>query len=193
MDACTLCLAGVAENAPSLDFLEKMYTRIKPIKPRDGLLGAIGVHQEPGPTVPFLARILNGNEDDRIRKQASFWLGQQDVPEALSILDRAARTDRSVEIRKQAVFTVSQFSLPKATDTLIGLSRNADTREVKKQALFWLAQRASQNLGETIRGFVYPAGHFLARSERRLACRRSPDQHRAAQVGGCPGPMVSPT
>ena len=146
---------GASENGPSLDLLTRLYDRLKVSANKNEALGAIAVHQEPGRVIPCLERILTGKEEDNIRKQAAFWMGEQDTPEALRILNRTARGDRSVEVRKQAVFGISQVHLPEATDALIDLARNADTREVKKQALFWLAQRASRNVAETIKGFVY--------------------------------------
>ena len=146
---------GASENGPSLDLLTRLYERLKGGADKNEALGAIAVHQEPARVIPFLEGVLTGKEEDKIRKQAAFWMGEQDVPDALRILNRTACGDRSVEVRKQAVFGISQVRLPEATDALIDLARNADTREVKKQALFWLAQRASRNVAETIKGFVY--------------------------------------
>ena len=146
---------GASENGSSLDLLTRLYEQLKVNADKNEALGAIAVHQEPGRVIPFLERILTGKEEDKIRKQAAFWMGVQDTPEALCILNRTARGDRSGEVRKQAVFGISEVHLPEATDALIDLARNADTREVKKQALFWLSQRASRNVAETIKGFVY--------------------------------------
>jgi HEAT repeat protein len=142
-----------AENRPSLDLLARLYEAVS-VEARKSVLGAIGVHQEPAYVVPYLQRALTGGEGVDIRQQAAFWLGQQDVPEALRILERAAAGDRSVEVRRQAVFGISQLDLKEATEALIDLARGADEREVRKQAIFWLAQRASRNVAETLRGFV---------------------------------------
>ncbi|MBI4551492.1 MAG: HEAT repeat domain-containing protein [Candidatus Latescibacteria bacterium] len=168
---------GTASDAQSLDLLAREYEKVTTTRLKKDLIGAVGVHQSPDRVVPFLERVLTGREGDEVRKQAAFWLGQQDTPRALRILERAVREDRSVEVRKQAVFGISQLDLDEATDSLIDLARRADDREVQKQAIFWLAQRASTKAADTLRNIVYDKTDTEVKKQAVFALTQLPDHN----------------
>ena len=95
---------------------------------KEALVAAAGLHGDARLVVPFLEKILDGGEADKLRKEAAFWIGQQDDAVGLGILVRAAESDRSREVREGAVFAASQVELPEAVDALINLARTAKRR-----------------------------------------------------------------
>ncbi len=135
---------GEADDEQSLALLEQLYRKASSSNVKEDLIAAAGLHGQTTRRRTFLAGILAGDETASIRKQAAFWLGQNDDPEALRILQQTAKADRSIEVRKQAVFALSQMHLPEAEDVLIELAQNQADREMCKEALFWLAQTAAE-------------------------------------------------
>ena len=91
---------------------------------------------------------------DELRKNAAFWIGQQNDAEGLKLLAKTARQDRSEEVREGAVFAISQIELPAAVDEIIALARSAEQRDVRKQAVFWLGQMASEKSGRALEEFA---------------------------------------
>jgi HEAT repeat protein len=141
---------GHAPESQSLGLVEALYDSHRGLKAREGLVAAAGCHGTPRLVLPFLERVLNGDVPDELRKDAAFWMGQQNDVDGLRILAEVARTDRSGEVREGAVFGISQIELPAAVDELVSLARSADRRDVRKQAIFWLGQMASKKAGEVL-------------------------------------------
>jgi len=135
---------GEANDEQSLVLLERLYRQASSSKIKEELISAVGLHDISAQRRTFLAKILAGDETAEVRKQAAFWLGQNDDPEALAILKQTAKSDRSNEVRKQAVFAMSQMHLKESEDTLIELAQNPNDRDTRKEALFWLAQTAAE-------------------------------------------------
>jgi hypothetical protein len=154
-DDFPLLWLGRASDEQSFDLLERLFQPVTSTKIKEALIGAVGLH---GPSTRrriLLAGVLSGNEATTVRKQAAFWLGQADDPEALKILRQAAKADRSTEVRKQTVFAMSQMDLPEAEDALFELARAQDDREVCKDAIFWLAQRGSERTAAFLKEIIY--------------------------------------
>jgi hypothetical protein len=146
---------GEAQDEQSLVLLERLYRDAGASEIKKDLISAIGLHGESAPRRTFLAGVLAGKESSEIRKQAAFWLGQADDPEALRILRETAKSDRSTEVRKQAVFAMSQMHLPEAEDALFELARAQTDREVCKEAIFWLAQTAAEKAVPILKDTVF--------------------------------------
>ncbi len=131
----------------SLGLLSDLYGRDRNGKVREGLIAAVGCHGTPRLVLPILEEVLKGADPDDLRKDAAFWIGQQNDPAGLRVLSEAARSDRSEEVREGAVFAISEVELDGAVDELIALARGAEKRDVRKQAVFWLSQLASKRSG----------------------------------------------
>jgi len=149
---------GEAEVGESLALVESLFGRAPEKRAKEGLVAAAGLHGNARLVVPFLEKILAGRESDELRKDAAFWIGQQNDAEGLRILVRTARADRSEEVREGAVFAVSQVKLSAAADELISLARDAGPADVRKQAVFWLGQIASKKACAALEGFAMKDG-----------------------------------
>jgi len=141
---------GKAPEKESLGLIEALYGRNRAGDLGEHLLAAAGCHGSPKLVLPFLSQVLGGDDPDELRKGAAFWIGQQNDPDGLRLLAKAARTDRSREVREGAVFGISQVELPAAVDEIIALAKGAEARDVRKQAVFWLSQMASKGPGGTL-------------------------------------------
>jgi len=145
---------GKASDARSLGKIESLFARAGDDKVKRQLIAAAGIHAAPRLVVRFLEGILAGPGPDGLRKDAAFWIGQQNDAAGLRLLVNAARSDRSTEVREASVFGISQVGLPEAVDELIGLARGADDAGVRKQAVFWLGQAASKKAAPALEDFA---------------------------------------
>ncbi|MDP2955429.1 MAG: HEAT repeat domain-containing protein, partial [Longimicrobiales bacterium] len=127
---------GKTSEEQSLALVRALYGRYRGDKVREGLVAAAGCHGTPRLVVPFLETVLTGDGPDDLRRDAAFWVGQQNDADGLRLLVRTARGDKSEEVREGAVFSISQVELPAAVDELIALARSAEPRDVRKQAVF---------------------------------------------------------
>jgi HEAT repeat protein len=146
---------GEADDEQSLALIEQLYRKASASNVKEDLIAAAGLHGETTRRRTFLTGILTSDETANIRKQAAFWLGQSDDPEALRILRQTAKADRSIEVRKQAVFAMSQMHLTEADDALFELARDQNEREVCKEAIFWLAQKGSERAAAFLKETIY--------------------------------------
>ena len=166
---------GQASDEQSLDLVERLYRPVASTKIKEELISAVGLHGQSTRRRILLAGVLSGNEATTVRKQAAFWLGQIDDPEALRILRQAAKTDRSTEVRKQTVFALSQMKSTKAEDVLIELARNQNDRQICKEALFWLAQKASKRAVDLLKETVQNDADTEIQKQAIFALTQLPD------------------
>ena len=175
LDDRPLLWLGGASDGESIGNLKKTFDGAPAGKVKEHLVAAIGIHGSPDLVLPFLEAVLKGGEADAVRKDAAFWVSQQDAPSALAILLRAAKTDRSLEVRKSAVFGISQVERAESVDELIALAKGADSERVRKEAVFWLGQKASKKAGEALVGFVYDDKDLKVREQAVFALSQLPD------------------
>jgi len=166
---------GKAPEAQSLALVEGLYSRNRGDKVRESLIAAAGCHGSPKLVLPFLEGVLAGDSADGLRKDAAFWIGQQNDADGLRLLARTARADRSEEVREGAVFGISQVELPGAVDELISLARDADRRDVRKQAVFWLGQQASEKSGKFLEEVAREDGDLEVREHALFALSELPE------------------
>jgi len=145
---------GEATDAESLTELKAIYAKTQVDKVKEHLVAAVGIHGSTALTVPVLRGVLEGRDTDGVRKDAAFWLSQQDEASVVGLLVRTAKSDRSAEVRKSAVFGLSQVDRPEAVDEIIGLARNAQDDKVRRDAVFWLSQMASKKAGPALEEFA---------------------------------------
>lgn len=112
-----------------------------------------------------LARLVRTEPNDEVREHVVFALSQSKEPEALTLIGRVAREDRSPRVRSKSLFWLAKRG-PKATaEAAIRTALIADTdASVRKQAVF--------ALGQIPDGGGVPALIEVARSSRDEAVRR---------------------
>ena len=174
-EAAPLYWLGKAAEGQSLGLVKTLYGRNRGDKVRQGLVAAAGCHGTPGLIVPFLADVLAGDGSDELRKDAAFWIGQQNDADGLRLLVKTARSDKSVEVREGAVFSISQVDLAAAVDELIALARSAEPRDVRKQAVFWIGQMASEKSGKALEEFARKGGDIEIQEQAVFALSQLAD------------------
>ncbi len=166
---------GKAPEEQSLGLVKALYGLNRGHSVREGLVAAAGCHGTPKLVVPFLEGVLAGDGSDDLRKDAAFWIGQQNDPDGLRLLVRTARSDKSEEVREGAVFSISQVELPAAVDELIALARSAEPRDVRKQAVFWIGQMASEKSGKALEEFARKDGDIEIQEQAVFALSQLAD------------------
>lgn len=146
---------GKARHSESIGFLEDLYDRHPEVDVKKEIITAIGIHQNPKQVTRFLKSVLLSKDDNELRENSAFWLGQQDSQEALDILNQVARTDRASDVREKAVFGIYLMKLKTAMPVLIDLARHAKHTEVRRKAIFWLSQKASRNVSKVIEDIAF--------------------------------------
>jgi hypothetical protein len=171
----TLIWLGKAAEDRSLALVESLYGLGGSDDLRESLVAAAGCHGTPALVLPFLEKVLAGDRSDEIRKDAAFWIGQQNDPAGLRLLAKTARTDRSREVREGAVFGLSQIELPEAVDEIVALAKGAEMKDVRKQAVFWLGQMASEKSGRTLEQIAVADGDLEVQEHALFALAELPD------------------
>jgi hypothetical protein len=166
---------GDASDDQSLTLLRGLYAGAKREETKKHVLAAAGIHNTPALVIPILESVLVSRDADELRKDAAFWIGQQDDAAALKVLRQAARADLSCEVRKGAVFAISQVELEAAVDELIDLARTAESENVRHEAVFWLGQRASQKAGAALVEFATKDGDFRVQEQAVFALSQLPE------------------
>jgi hypothetical protein len=139
----SLLWLGEADDDQSVGLLTGLFERYTSNEIKKNLVMAVGIHQNSGKVVPFLASVLKSNQDDEIRSQAAFWLGQQNNAECLPVLFEAAQHDHSAKVKEQSVFALSQLSSEESTEALMTLVRKSSDSKIRSKAAYWLGQKAS--------------------------------------------------
>jgi hypothetical protein len=166
---------GKAPEESSIKLAGLLYGQNAGEKVREGLIAAAGCHGTPKLVLPLLSSIVSGNDPDKLRKDATFWISQQNDPGGLDLLVKTARSDRSREVREGAVFGISQVELPAAADELIVLAKSADKKDVRKQAVFWLSQLASNKSGRALEEIAVKDGDLEIQEQAVFALSQLPE------------------
>jgi HEAT repeat protein len=174
-EAAPLYWLGQTEAVESIPLIKRLFARARDDDAREGLLAAAGCHGAPALAVPFLAEVLGGDAADDLRKNAAFWMGQQNDADGLRLLARAARSDKSEDVREGAVFSISQVELPGAVDEIIALARNAEKKDVRKQAVFWIGQMASKKSAPALEEFARKDGDIEIQEQAVFALSQLED------------------
>jgi HEAT repeat protein len=165
---------GEADDEESLAWLKKAYPESKTVECKEQVLAAVGIHESPAAVIPILDSVLKSQETAELRKNAAFWLGQQNDRKAYEILLQTAKTDRSGEVREGAVFAISQVELEVSVDGLIDLARHGPDPGVRKQAVFWLGQKASLKAAGALEGFAFDSREAKIQEQAVFALSQLP-------------------
>ncbi|HEX2091864.1 MAG TPA: HEAT repeat domain-containing protein [Longimicrobiaceae bacterium] len=120
--------------------LTRLYARVPETEVREQVLFAYSQHDAPEAARELL-RVARGDDPEKLRKTAVFWLGQiagRAVTRDLGDLVEDQGTD--LEVREHAVFALSQRPRGEAVPALIRIARENPSPRLRKRALFWLGQ-----------------------------------------------------
>ncbi|HKO03222.1 MAG TPA: HEAT repeat domain-containing protein [Candidatus Acidoferrales bacterium] len=112
-------------------------------------LAAIAMHADPAAD-RALDSFTTPDQPDKLREQASFWMGAARGAAGLRALERMAKTDPSSHVRSQVAFGYSISHEPAALDDMIRMAHDDENEHVRGQALFWLAQKAGKRATQAI-------------------------------------------
>jgi HEAT repeat protein len=146
----SLLWLGEVDQQESIAFLTRIFEMTEKDEVKEDLIGIVGLHKGIAETFIFLNEIIRSENDDDLRGNAIFWMGQQDTEDALHLLKHTLRHDKSRKIRKKSVFALSQLALAEVSDVLIDIAKYEKDIEIKKEAIFWLTQTASKKVASTL-------------------------------------------
>ncbi|HKV26550.1 MAG TPA: HEAT repeat domain-containing protein [Candidatus Acidoferrum sp.] len=149
-----LSAAKPAESVALLtDFVRKTNLEGGEREPWHGALTAIALHADASAD-GVLASFVAADQPEKLRKQATFWLGAARGKSGEQLLQNMARTDPSPEVRSQVAFALFVSHEPEALQEMIHMAHDDASAHVRGQALFWLAQKAGQKAMGAITGAI---------------------------------------
>jgi beta-lactamase regulating signal transducer with metallopeptidase domain/HEAT repeat protein len=140
---------GEASAAQSLPLVQRLMASAD-AKTKEDLVRLLGLHDDSSLVVPVLVSVLTGDALTPIRAQAAEGLAWHPAPASLAALDRAARSDRSVDVRREAAETIGELDMPGATPALVALTKTVDDREVRREAVEALGERPESAAREAL-------------------------------------------
>jgi len=145
---------GVTSQDESANFLISKYEEMKDNEIKEDFMTAIGIHQQSEVPIDFLTSIIKSDEDNDIREDAVFWLGEHDNESSVEFIVNVANKDKSNDVREKAVFALYLMESEKAENALINLAKNSNKKNIKKKAIFWLGQKAAQKSAEVLEEII---------------------------------------
>ncbi len=133
-----------ANDSECISMLQRTYSERISYEVQKEIVGAVGMVGSGDLAFLFLKDVLTGHDQTSVRKDAAFWLGQQNTIDGVRLLSLTAKEDPSKEMKEESVFGLSQMTLTEATDALIDLARAGNDIDTRKKAMFWLGQKASE-------------------------------------------------
>ena len=166
---------GVSDDDQSVSLLQRLFEEVGTSDLKEGVVNAIGVHQNSGLVSPFLLKTLRSKEVSGVRAQAAFWLAEHNADESLPVLADVARNDQSRDVRERSLFALSLLESRSALDTIISLARTGRNPDVRRKATFWLSQKASVKAVETLEDMVTNDDDVEVQKQALFALTRIPD------------------
>lgn len=139
-----------------------------------GSLAALAYHEGPSAT-RALERLAGEPQDEDLRGNALFWIGQARGEEGARFLAGVVRGDRDPDIREKAIFALSQNDSPLSAGTITEAARSDDEAEVRGHALFWLAQTKSSSAEGVLLGALEEDPSPKVREQAIFAMTQLPD------------------
>lgn len=141
---------GKTDETSSFGLAKGLFARAGGEKAKRRIISVIGYHPIPGQVIPFLAKVVNSDETDKVRARAANELGDQNDVSAVKVLLNIAHKDHSVEVRRKAVNALEDLEFPQSVDALIDIAKKANNAYVRKKAINTLADVGTKKAGEAL-------------------------------------------
>jgi HEAT repeat protein len=125
---------GRAGSDESLTLLKGLAESETSAKVAEHAVTAIALHDD-ARAASMLEEFVRRSQNEHLRKQAVFWLGQVDGAHPL-LAELVRNEEEKPEVRKQAAFAIGVSKNPAALAALESLYAEVKAREVRKQIIF---------------------------------------------------------
>jgi hypothetical protein len=142
---------GEAKEDEAASFLIARYNDGETEKIQKKIISIAGMLGPSERLIRFLSDILENGTKLSVRKEAAFWLGESNSPDALRVLLKSAEDETFGDLREESIFAISQMEDSIGTEPLITLAKTGKSHEVRSKAMFWLGQKASKKTTATLK------------------------------------------
>jgi HEAT repeat protein len=139
---------GQRDDPASRAFLRDLYGRTASTELKEKIVFSVAQSGDPAGRTWLLGIAKDPKESIGARKQALFWLGQQQNSATELVTLYGSLTDQ--EMREQVIFALSQSNEKTATDKLIEVARSDRDPELRKKAIFWLGQSDDPRVADVL-------------------------------------------
>lgn len=127
-------------DARALSATIKLFDATKKSDFRKKIVYVIGTF-ESSEAVSKLIDIARNDSETALRKEAIFWLGQQEPSKnIIKTIRDFVFNDPDPGVQKKAIFSLSQIDGEDSADRLIDIARKHKHAEVRQEAIFWIGQ-----------------------------------------------------
>jgi beta-lactamase regulating signal transducer with metallopeptidase domain/HEAT repeat protein len=144
-----------ANDAESIAWIRRLSDRATPLEAREELVELVGVHLDRVPVFAALRSWVESDAPDGVRASAVEGLGPVMLTEAVTLLDRTARHDRSREVRREAAEALGQKRSPEATRILTDIARTVNDIEVAREAVESLGNQRTREAFDQLVSLVW--------------------------------------
>lgn len=131
----TIYWLGKVKEEESFEFLSRKYPSLEGEDLKKMFISAIGFHTGVAQVIPFLEKIISGNDIESVRGKAAGELGDQQLEASINILLRTALDDHSLYVRRKAVSALEDVQLPGAISALARIAKEANNLYIRKRAV----------------------------------------------------------
>jgi beta-lactamase regulating signal transducer with metallopeptidase domain/HEAT repeat protein len=171
-----------ANDTESIAWLRGLSERVTSIDTRNDLVALVGAHIDAAPVFAALRSWVESNEPEALRASAVEELGPVALKDALTLLERTARNDRSRDVRREAAEALGEQPAPEATKILGELARTVNDIEVAREAAESLGERKAPEAFDELVALVWSDIHADVRREAVEAMGESASPRAAREV-----------
>jgi beta-lactamase regulating signal transducer with metallopeptidase domain/HEAT repeat protein len=154
-----------ANDTESIAWIRRFSERVTSRDIRNDLVALVGAHIDSAPVFAALRAWVESNEPDELRASAVEELGPVALKEALTLLERTARNDRSRDVRREAAEALGEQPAPEATRILGDLARSVKDIDVAREAAESLGERTAPEAFDELVALVWSDIHADVRRE----------------------------
>jgi len=144
----------------------------------DDAMASIAAHESRVAT-EILTRTAESNPQNKLRKDAIFWMGQLRIAETFDTVVRFMNTDESADVRGHAAFSLSQSGAAGSREAIMKQMQNDSHRHVRDQAVFALSQLPDDEGVDSLLAIVRDRGQQQHLREKALFWLAESDSDRA--------------
>lgn len=104
--------------------------------------------------VDIIMDIIRKIDNERLKNEAIFWLGQKKSPKVMKYFEEQAFANNSVETLKSLLFAIHDYNAPESLDLLIKIAKKHPNTKIKKEAIFWLGQSKDEKALKAIEEII---------------------------------------
>lgn len=146
---------GQIEQTQSAQLLIDKYRENESKLLKVNFMELIGVHKNTETVLSFLNSVLLENENNKTKRTAIFWIGQQDNQKALELLISYLGNNKLKSLKANIISGISQMNIAPAESLIFRLAAESEDPEVKKSTIYWLGLKSTAKSYDVLKNLAF--------------------------------------